>query len=517
MIGIRSGRVGRRFRHAGGAAAFLLLHLFAAGAVEARQRPSDDVYTRSIALNLSQARSARSDAARERLYRLALEAAREGMEKSPGNPRVWFLAGQAHVAVAATASPEEAAELYATAAEAFTRAVTMYPGYEAEVAEERANAWVQAYNAGVTAQNRGELDLARLHFERADRIYDGRPEARFYLAQLYHVAGDLDRSAAAYRGAIEILDAIIAAPRGRRVGAGGGMSPAEAAEMRRAAVFNLAQVLATAGRYEEAAGVYAEVLASDPDDYLARLNLATISSRLGRHDEAAGHFEALLARNDLYATDLFSIGVGLFQAGRTEAALRAFREAREVNPHYRDALYHELSVGYQHATDLLTAWASAEAGEREERRVALEAFLGELLETAERFVALDPRNTTARSIQQRVYLALADMTADAGAADSLRAAAVALQEEVDAWDYHVTGLRTVNEGLSIRVEGQVENAREAEGGSAALRFTFYGVGGLELGTRDVTVVLPPAPGAADFGLEFTSSIEITGFAYAPIE
>src|SRR5690606_28411450 len=93
MIGIRSGRVGRRFRHAGGAAAFLLLHLFAAGAVEARQRPSDDVYTRSIALNLSQARSARSDAARERLYRLALEAAREGMEKSPGNPRVWFLAG----------------------------------------------------------------------------------------------------------------------------------------------------------------------------------------------------------------------------------------------------------------------------------------------------------------------------------------------------------------------------------------------------------------------------------------
>ncbi|HWV57192.1 MAG TPA: tetratricopeptide repeat protein [Longimicrobiales bacterium] len=486
--------------------------------LDARQRPTDDVYTRTIALNLAQARSARNEESRNRLYALALEAAREGMERSPGNPRVWLLAGQAHVAVAAISPPEEAASLFATAADAFSRAVAMYPDYEEEVTRERANAWVQAYNAAVTAQNRGEIELAILHFERADTIFQGRPEARFYLGQLYHSTGDLDRSIDAYRGALEILARLEALPAAARTAAGGGMNAVERAEMTAAATFNLAQVLASAGREEEAAEVYRQVLERDPGDLLARMNLATILSRLGHHEEAAEHYSVLLNRNDLYATDLFTIGVGLFQAGDTEAAYRAFGMARELNPYMRDALINELSIGYQYATERMALLAAeSDGGARDETASELAALLRDLVDVAAQLTAIDPLNRTTRGLEQRIHLGLAQFETDPARVDSLESVARQIEREVNGWQYHVTDLRSASSGRAIEVQGRVENLSGEAGQAVSLRFTFYGINGLELGTRDVAVTLPAAPDAAGFTVEHQANLEIAGFGYSPVE
>ena len=138
--------------------------------------------------------------------------------------------------------------------------------------------------------------------------------------------GETERAIEAFRGALEILR-----------GPARDEVPANQQEQWRegeeAAAFNLAQLLAGAGRDEEAAQAYRDFLEREPQNRTAKSNLAIVLSRLGRTDEASEIYSELMSQPDLTEAEYFSIGIGLLSADEFDRAAEAFRKVLAVNPH----------------------------------------------------------------------------------------------------------------------------------------------------------------------------------------
>jgi tetratricopeptide (TPR) repeat protein len=535
------------------AALGLLAPLAFPGALRAQNCNASDVHTRSVALNMRQAQTNSNAQTRARLYREALEAANRGMEAAPGNPQIWLLGGQANIQVGNTAEPQQALELYTAADRAFTRAMEMCPqDFAEEITRDRNNAWTQAYNAGITAQNRGEDALAILHLERAEVISRGRPEPRFYLGQLYHRTGDTDKAIASYQTALELL--LAPAPggaqgaraggaaaggrggagaggrggglaglggRGGFGGAGAGMNPAERQQMAQAAAFNLAQIFSSTSRFEEAVEAYRRLIQVDPTNVAARMNLAVTLSRLNRHDEAAEIYVSLLADDSLDAYDLFTMGVGLFQASMYELAAQAFEKAGAKNPHMRDAPWYALQTSYQLLDGLEKAHTEAAEADKTAAAEKLHNFLTHLAEVGDKVLALDPLNRNAAIMQARAFQGLMNMATE----DAVKIQwSEKLQDRIhlaqEGMTFFVPTLRSGGNDRVQRIQGRLENATHAAGENVTLRFSFVGENGAVLGTRDVTIAVPAegAEHAANFELEYQSeSATIAGWKYEVVK
>src|SRR5690606_15921025 len=110
--------------------------------------------------------------------------------------------------------------------------------------------------------------------EGAAQVYDKRPTALLNLGSVYARQNNSEGAARAYRGALEIL----------RGPARQELKPEEEkqwAEWEEAVSQNLAQILAVAGKDEEAAAAYEEYLKRNPDNMTAMTNLAVVYNRLG--------------------------------------------------------------------------------------------------------------------------------------------------------------------------------------------------------------------------------------------
>lgn len=88
-----------------------------------------------------------------------------------------------------------------------------------------------------------------------------------------------------------------------------------------------AQELHQAGRFEEALGVYEEVLASDPTVYQVNLNIGAVLRELNRPDEARAAFEVVLEQEPNNAGAIVSLAELAVAEGDLDTAVMHFEAA----------------------------------------------------------------------------------------------------------------------------------------------------------------------------------------------
>ena len=466
-------------------------------AASAQRRPSNNMWTRSARLYLDRARVNPRFEEKRDLYRQALEAIKKGIEEDPGNAQVWLIAGQVYVQLDSAVQAHEA----------FKKAVELYPNYEKEVETERRNAWARWHNEGIGAVQQQNYDVAIQRFELADVIYDKMPNARLQLGSLYLRKGETERAIAAFRGALEIL----------RGPAGDAVSGKDREQWRKneeIAAFNLAQLLAGEGRYEEAEREYRAFLERDPQNRTAKTNLAIVLNRLGRNDEANRIYSDLLSEPDLTEAEYQSIGVGLMGGNEFDRAAEAFRKVLAVNPYSRDAMYNLAQAIYRQGMQLEELRQTASGDERVKAATDLSGLYSELQSVTEKLREVDPYNRNVLLLLAHSYRGQADLTADdAATSDGWRAKALELLRQQENLPFEVRDLTmTPGEG-NVKLSGVLQNLKLAAGTPVTIRLTVVDKDGNTVGTHDVTVSAPDAEQTASFEAEIPVSGAAAGFRY----
>lgn len=452
--------------------ALVALGAMAGAAPASAQEPSDNRFTRGVALYLAQAGQAANTEDKQKLYEQAVELAEEGLAEDATNPKLYLLIGRAYAALSRTGE----------AADAWDRAIEIYPEYEEELERDRQNAWIRSYNAGVTAVQQGDMAAAEEHYKQADRAFQARPEAKLNLGTLMASQGRDEEAIPYFEEALEIMNS----EAGERLKE----RDEEAFEAnRRAAVFNLAQVLARAGREEEAAEAYRVYLETSPEDITAVADLGVVLNQLGRTDEVADLYGDALEREDLTADDYFRLGIGLFGAERYDKAQTAFARSLERNPHSRNTRYNMANSIYAHARSIEDGIVAAGESAQGETREQLLELYSDLREQTDALREMDPNHEGILALAAQAARSLSDLESEPAAAELRQETADLLQARQDL----VFGVDevelAVDEGSAV-VTGNVTNLKGTEGDAVTLRLTVLDAEGVEVAADDVTLTLP---------------------------
>jgi tetratricopeptide (TPR) repeat protein len=372
-------------------------------------------------------------------YQQALVQAQQGIAADEGNPQHYFIAGQAYLGLN---NVDEALRM-------FERAEQIYPAYELEIEPVREQAWAVAFNEGVNAYNDGDMEVATAAWQRANRIFPLRPEAFLNLAVIHTQQAEYDAAIQAYRQGLAALERQPAA----RV-----LTPEdieEREESRGLMVANLAQLLNYTEQYAEAEQLYRQQLQASPNNVEIQSSLAVAIARQGRAAEAQAIYNRLLGDPNLGGTDLFNVGVALFQGENYEQSAEAFRRYTEIQPNSRDGWYNFANALYAQ-----NAWRP-------------------LVDVATRLVQLDPLNENSALILARAHRETGQN----------QRALQALQAN-EAHPVHIEDLEFRPAQQRAVVRGRVAGASASPGTPVQLRFTFYGEGGATVGTQTGTGTAP---------------------------
>ena len=444
----------------------LTLSVFAAACAPARGptgpvvSPTGIVYEPGVAPVETRASQTATLYLRQDRNERALELALEGRDEDPENPVHWFLAGAAY---ARTGDLVRADSM-------FDVAERIYPAYELDVEPQREAAWGQAFNAGLEAYARGDLDRTVESWTAAVAVFDLRVEAHRNLASLLATEGRYDEAIDVYRAG---LAGLRDRPATRVLGA------VEIGERDRTMIEvedRLATLYVVTERYAEAEPLLRARLEREPRNVQARSDLALALDALGRQDEARAIYAILLSEEELAETQLFNLGVALFRSAEFAEAAEAFARLTELQPGSRDAWFN-----YANALFAAEAWdALAAAGDR--------------------LVQLEPLGENAHLITARAKLESGD-----------REAALATLERADAAPIYLDGLSLRREGARTSVVGRVIGNAADAGADVRVRFTFYADRGAEVGEETVTLPAPEPGATADFQVSF--GMRATAYRY----
>jgi tetratricopeptide (TPR) repeat protein len=364
---------------------------------------------------------------------------------------------------------------YEAADSMFDVAERIYPAYELEIEPEREAAWGEAFNDGLEAYDAGDVDDAIRIWTGATSLYDLRPEAHRNLASLLASESRFEEAIDVYREALAGLDRRPAT----RLLRAEDLEVRE--ETRREIEHNLSELFLATGRFAEAEPLLRARLDADPEDVELRAKLAAALSGMGRDADARALYASLLSEENLELTQIFSLGIGLFRSGQFMEAAEAFHRVTELQPESRDAWFN-------YANSLF-------AGEAWEL----------LAEAGARLIELDPLGENARLMTARARLELGD-----------REGAIAYVDQVDQSPVFLESLQMQRSGTSVRVFGQVTgNAAEA-GTRLTLRFSFFGEGGSLLGTEAVEIVAPAQGATAGLEVPFTQAASAYRYELIPL-
>lgn len=391
-------------------------------------------------------------------YETALAEAQAGIAADSTNPIHYFLAGQAAAGL----------EQYELADEMWREAERLFPAYELEIEPSREQVWADAFNMGVETYNAGDTEAALRAWRGAHLIYRLRPEAAQNLAVLLTQENEYDEAIEVYQQAIADLELepatrVIEEP-----------EITERATARSDMLEALAQLLLFTDQFAEAEAILRQQLEVNPDDIDVQANLANALARQGNEAEAAEIYARLLNNPDLDATQMFNVGVSLFNAQDFPRAAQAFERVLEVQPNSRDAW-----------NNLASALYSAESWD-------------ELAPISAELVEADPLNENTGLMIARAYREL----------EQNNQALEALQR-IEDLPIYLEGLSLTPAGERASVSGQVVGNAAAAGTPVQLRFTFYN-DGAQVGTETVTVNAP----APEQSREFSVSIQQAANAYS---
>src|SRR5262249_49435502 len=92
---------------------------------------------------------------------------------------------------------------------AFTKAVKGAPDCKDDIETQRRQAWVPEVQAAADALNKNDLESAKVHFRKANAIYQGDPLGFYYLANVYTNQGQLDSGIVYYRRTVQIAEPMV--------------------------------------------------------------------------------------------------------------------------------------------------------------------------------------------------------------------------------------------------------------------------------------------------------------------
>lgn len=428
-----------------------------------------------------------------RLYEKALEVSLEGMAQDPDNSQHYMRGGEALVGLSDFVGADSLLD----------RAEAMEPACQQEIRQVRERAWGNAFNAGVGFLRSGDENQALIQFEKANAIFQGRPEALLQLGVTYSRRADRARleaaaadSATAARlntRADSLVEAALAAYRTAA-------AVAQKPEHQEIASFNLAQILALNDRFEEAVEAYTKYLEQRPDNVVAQTNRAIMLTRWAekldaeeapeskaRAEElrkrAQEAYKELLARAALNPDDAFQVGAGLLRLRDLTGAAQAFRRVLNVRPYDHEALL-----------NLANAFYLAEKGDS-------------LLPVAQELVTRYPNNSN--------YLAfLAWSYRETGAPQ--KALEVIERREQLPFEVDDLDLAFHEQDNSFTLSGRIRNLKLNPGAPVAVRFEFLDEKGQIVATQEISQPAPEQGATTDFEIRFQAAGSVAGFRYAPI-
>jgi len=426
------------------------------------ERPRNTENTRAAERALEDGDEASDEATARGFYQQARTSAEAAIAEDPTNPLAYRLA-----ALAALSLKE-----YAQAGDYFDRAAELRPIYEFEHQNLREQTWIDLYQEAAPLVEAGNYEGAAEIFEQAHSIYQGRPEVMITLGQIYAQLRQHDR-------AIEMLDAAEAFRQSDAMTVADSATAASWNDQMSDIPMLKAQVLADAGRFEEAAAAFRALSEANPSNLEYVRALASIYMQMGNEAEALAVYEDLLTRPGLSGPDYYAIGVGFYQADDYTRAASAFGEAAGANPQDRDAL---------------EMWA---------RSASLDSAFTAVPPVAERWIELDPNS-------QNAYLILAQAANANGDQQRTREAVAAVEQLSVAVDQ--LQLRR-NPGGGGVVSGVVINKTLSQGQPVTLTFTFYGMSGSPIGTLTQTVNVGNTDMSELFTADFQSAEQVGGYRY----
>lgn len=462
----------------------------AAPAAQAQERPGHNRATRSAERAIGLAMIQSDSAKRAQQFREALAAALEAVREDGGNPTGWLMAGRAYAGL----------DDFAGADSAFRRAEELHPPYREELVADREAAWARAYNLAADAYQAGQLAESIALFEQADRLSRKWPYALVVLGWLYGEQGENDKALNAYRAALEVFAGGLPADAGQE--------QAEEWRTRHAeAVQEAGRLLAMAGETAEAEAVYRAFLQASPGHVGAMIGLAQVVGG----EEADRLYAELVGKEGLSEDQLFQIGAGLYEAGRYDGAVTAFRKAAALNPVSRDAHFNLAQSLYQRAQELQPEEGAGPPPP--ELRVVLE----ELIRASEQTRAVDPNNRDLFRMLAYSYRGLGNMAGDQAEKARWEGEVAKVAQEYEAVAFEIYDIGFAREDGGIRMSGTLENLKVAEGGTIRLRVSVLGDGGAVLGSDDVEVRAPAPGDTVAFSAVLAVPGTIRGWKYEVVE
>ncbi len=421
--------------------------------------PVDNTHTQQASIYLLQAASAGSDEQRETRLRSALETAREGIAAAPENAQSYLQAGEALLGL----------REYEEGAAMLDRAESIYPRYVIETDPIREEIWIELYNEAVGSLEAGDSQGALRLFGSAHTVYQARPEAMIQAASLLSEMGRNDEAMDYFREAA----GVVMTDRAAEVDA---EMRASWVELRGIALFNLAQLLFQAERFDEAAAAYATVLEDDPENLMALSNMAIAYVSAGDVERARQIYERLLSQPNLTAREYYIIGVGLYQSEIFDEAARAFAASVELVPNHRDAVFN-----YTQSLFLQQDWEG-------------------LLAATERLLEVDTHNSFAFRYRAQALVNL-----------ERQQEAVQVLEVFQELPFELDMMQLAQIPDGVALVGQAFNLTQPVGTEVSIRIHFYTVTGELAGSADTTVRLGEVEEGIVFQADLQTTADVFGF------
>lgn len=225
--------------------------------------------------------------------------------------------------------------------------------FYSRILEKNPDSWLAHANLGVILGSEGDAAQAESHYEAAERLNPGYPEAFNNYGNLLAKAGQWTAAEEQYAGALRANPSFAAADFnwGYALGQAGRYPEAEP-HLRNAirllpnyteAHYELGNALANAGRLPEAESEYRAALSLRPDYPEADANLGLALAEREDWSDAVEHISRAVAARPAYAEAHAYLGFALAGSGRHSEALAEFEEALRRGPdnpdiHYQMAL-----------------------------------------------------------------------------------------------------------------------------------------------------------------------------------
>lgn len=445
--------------------------------LEVGEPERNDDFTRDAENRLEDAAEAMTDEEAQAFNEAALASARMAIENDSTNPKAYYIAAQAALAV----------EDFQAAGDYLDTAEELRPLYTLQTEVMREQAWAERYQQAAPLLNQGDYAGALGYFEQADAIYEGRPAVKYTMAQIYAQQGRFEESVEAYEGALEIINS-------DRINEQPEDLAARWREWGQAIPGELAQTLISAGDDEAAAEALTGLLAEDPGNVGYLRLRGTAYADMDSTDLAKADFTAIVETPGLLSSDYYAAGVGFYRLQDYQGAAEAFEQAAEASVNDRDALEFW-------ARSLNLLWP---AGDDQEQPP--EGVLEQLQDVAQRWMDLDPYNPNAMIIEAQAVNRLGD-----------GARAGELVTAIEELPVNIENLRLQRYGAGgAFLVGGVRNKTLDPGTTVTLEVTFYDSAGAALETQSVQLQMGEADSVENVRVESETQEYVGGVGYQVI-